>query len=309
MLLVTGGTGFIGSHTVRAALARDGGCVAATRTTRPLPELLAGGSMAAGLSVEAVDVRDTDALVDLGRRHEVTGIVHLAAAAIDDPPLEQLRHNLDGFLAVIEAAKILGVARVTFASSIGVYAGLADASSPLREDTPLPPVGLHGIQASKKVLEVAGDLASRTGDVEVIAVRIPAVWGPGGNPSSRFFELPQLVHAAVRGEVLPEVAGIVSIESVYVRDAGRALVAVQASDRLHHRTYNLGSGAPTNAEVVEAVRAAVPDAAYRVAGALPAERFELDTSRIREDTEWAPEYDLASGIADYVAWLRGGHQR
>jgi len=84
---------------------------------------------------------------------------------------------------------------------------------------------------------------------------------------------------------------------------------VQASGRLHHRTYNLGSGAPTNAEVVEAIRAAVPDAAYRVAGALPAERFELATSRIRGDTEWAPEYDLASGIADYVAWLRDGHQR
>jgi UDP-glucose 4-epimerase len=198
---------------------------------------------------------------------------------------------------------------VTFASSIGVYSGVADARSPISEDTPLPPIGLHGIQASKKVLEVAGDLASRTSEVEVVAVRIPAVWGPGGHPSSQFFDLPQLVNAAVRGEVLPEVAGGAGIESVYARDAGRALVAVQASDRLQHRTYNLGSGAPTNAEVVEAIQTVVPDAVGRLAESTPAGRFELDTSRIRDETAWKPAYDLSSGVADYVAWLRAGHER
>jgi UDP-glucose 4-epimerase len=338
MLLVTGGLGFIGAHTARAALEAHGGCVVTTRTSRALPAALADASSPAhgneqesrvasprlGSIVDTLDIRDTEALIELGRRHGVTGIIHLAAAGIELPALEQIEQNMHGFLSAIAAASALGIDRVTFASSIGVYGVVPDTATTLSEDQPLPPEGLHGIQASKKMLEIAGDLASRSGGPDVVAVRVPAVWGPGGSPRSPFFSLPQLVHAAVNGDELPEVDGGSGLESVYVRDAGRALVAVQASEGLEHRLYNLGSGAPTNAEVIEAIRdvtsdaavadvaaprAAVRDAAPTTAHTDRPSVFGLDTSRIRADTDWTPVYSLQSGIADYVSWLRAGHER
>jgi UDP-glucose 4-epimerase len=53
----------------------------------------------------------------------------------------------------------------------------------------------HVIPAFKKIGELLADAAG----VEVITMRISAIWGPLGRPSSMFFAAPQLVHAAARG--------------------------------------------------------------------------------------------------------------
>ncbi|OEV23364.1 epimerase, partial [Streptomyces nanshensis] len=67
---------FIGSHTVRALLDRGEGCVVVRRGARALPPVLD----AAQVTVEQADVTDLDALLAVGRRHRITGIVHLAGS-------------------------------------------------------------------------------------------------------------------------------------------------------------------------------------------------------------------------------------
>ncbi|MGW0659199.1 NAD-dependent epimerase/dehydratase family protein [Streptodolium elevatio] len=64
MILVTGGLGFIGSHTVRALLDLGEDCVVVQRRPRSLPAMLTGGRVA----VEQADVADRDALLAIGRR-------------------------------------------------------------------------------------------------------------------------------------------------------------------------------------------------------------------------------------------------
>ena len=69
----------------------------------------------------------------------------------------------------------------------------------------------------------------------------------------------------------------------------------------------------TNREVAAAVRRVVPDARIE----LPEGRSQagsgrgicLDISRLRQDTGYQPAYDTQSAVADYLAWLRAGHQR
>jgi UDP-glucose 4-epimerase len=175
----------------------------------------------------------------------------------------------------------------------------------------------HVIQAFKKTGELlAGYLGGATG-IEIISYRI-SPWGPGGNPSSPFTAVPQLVHAAARGTA-PDFSALHSppraddgLDMCYVKDCAKAVGLLQLAPRLGHRTYNVASGRVlTNGEVAAAVRKLVPDARIELPegrGAQSAD-FRLDIDRLREDTGYQPSYDTERATADYIAWLRDGHDR
>ncbi|MGI5439835.1 NAD-dependent epimerase/dehydratase family protein [Streptomyces shenzhenensis] len=82
MILVTGGLGFIGSHTVRALLDLGEDCVLVQRRKVEVPAYLD----AAQVTVEQGDITDLSALLDIGTRHRITGIVHLATGSMPWPP-------------------------------------------------------------------------------------------------------------------------------------------------------------------------------------------------------------------------------
>ncbi len=200
MILVTGGLGFIGLRTTRALLEAGETCVLVQRREPALPEDLAGQ---AGRRVfcERADAADLAALLDVGTRHKITGIVHLAGSVPwppgADEPVDGARKAVGSLLNVVQAAGEWQVPRVGMASTVGVYGGVT-AEPPYREDLPLPMTAGHVIPAFKKAGELlAGYLADATG-IEILSYRISR-WGPGGNPFSSFMALPQLVHAAARG--------------------------------------------------------------------------------------------------------------
>ena len=77
---------------------------------------------------------------------------------------------------------------------------------------------------------------------------------------------------------------------------------------------SIASGkALTNAEVAAVVQAAVPSARFELpegrSPASPGPPVCLDISRLRADTGYRPAYDTARAVADYISWLRAGHQR
>lgn len=100
----------------------------------------------------------------------------------------------------------------------------------------------------------------------------------------------------------------------YVKDCARAIASLQLAPRLNHRTYNIASGkAVTNWEVAAAVKELVPDARIELPeGRRPAGSGRPpcpDITRLREDTGYQPAYDTSRAVADYLAWLREGHDR
>ncbi|RZS44891.1 NAD-dependent epimerase/dehydratase family protein [Herbihabitans rhizosphaerae] len=76
MILVTGGLGFIGSHTVRALLDLGESAVLVQRRAVGVPADLVGEQVV----MEQADITDLEALRDIGARHKITGIVHLAGS-------------------------------------------------------------------------------------------------------------------------------------------------------------------------------------------------------------------------------------
>lgn len=134
-VLITGATGFLGAWTINHLLA-DGNEVIASDVSqdyrrleaiRPLPEK--------GLSLEACDVTDAQALSDLVNRTQPTGIIHLAALQIPQcrqTPALGARVNILGHINVLEAARQAGINKVLYTSSIAAKPrGTANAPSNL----------------------------------------------------------------------------------------------------------------------------------------------------------------------------------
>lgn len=309
MIMVTGGLGFIGSHTTRALLDLGEPCVLVQRRAGGGTPEFVGEAI-----VEQADIIDLAALLDVGTRHKITGIVHLAGSVPWPPgahePVDGARKAITSLLNVLQVARDWGVPRVGVASTIGVYGGV-DAPSPLGEDLPLPMVSGHVIPAFKKIGELLTDYLGGATGVEIVNYRIAAIWGPLGRAASPFFAAPQLVHAAAHGTT-PDLTSLRSPayaedagDLCYARDCGRAIALLQVADRLNHSTYNVASGrATSNAEIIAAIRRVVPDARVDLPTGGTGEPLYLDITRLQQDTGYQPEYDTERAVADYLTWLR-----
>jgi nucleoside-diphosphate-sugar epimerase len=303
MILVTGGLSMIGAHTARALLDLGESVVVTQHRNAELPSFLAGPG---GPSVERLDVTDREAFRELGRRHDITGIVHLAAVglAVADP-VEFFRTNTTGLLNALEVARAWGVRRFSVASSIGSYLGRPEAR--WHEELALPSTTYDNpIPAFKKAAETLTTQSLLDTGVEPLVLRIGTVWGPLGDPASPFFPIPSLINATVRGTEPPTVHAGDGGDRCYAPDCGRAIALLMTSPALRHDTYNVSSGRPvTNAEFAEALATAVPGASVDLLpgrttiGADP----YLDISRLTADTGFTPTFDVTAAVADYVAWL------
>lgn len=314
MILVTGGAGFIGSHTVRALTEAGEECVLLQRRPPQTPAQLAD----LPVHVVQADVADLDALLAAGRRYPVTGIVHLAVALpwprTDPDPVGAAGRALDAFLNIVRAAQAWGVRRVVTASTIGVY-GFATAGA-LTEDAPLPVGRAHVIPTFKKITELLAGHLSTVTDVEIVTARISGTWGPGGHLPDPFFAAPSLAHAAARGSA-PDLSGLAgpayaedALDLLYVKDTGRALALLALTEQLRHGTYNVASGhATSNADVLAALRSAEPGFTYELPSGGQGPVSWLDTTRLRAETGFEPQFGTTTAAADYIAWLRAGHER
>jgi UDP-glucose 4-epimerase len=311
-VLVTGGLGSIGSHTARALLDLGESVVLTAHRSAQLPEYLAA-EPDGRVVVEPLDTTDEATFLDIGRRHEITGIVHLAAGQYDLPdPVAYLRAESVALLNALNAATVWGVRRFSVASSIGVYVGVDEV--PWREDAPLPAVAPHQIHAFKKAAELFAALAGDSAGFETVALRIGTIWGPLGLPDSPFFALPRLLSAAVWGEdsdltpPRPPAYAEDATDLCYVKDCGRAIALLMVAERLNHRTYNVSTGRLVRySEVVAAINAVVPGANITLPKGRnpdrPTDNY-LDITRLEADTGFRPEYDVEHAVPDYVDWLR-----
>jgi UDP-glucose 4-epimerase len=316
MILVTGGLGSIGSHTARALLDLGEPVVLTAHRSTGLPEYLAGEADGR-VWVEPLDITDEAAFLDIGKRHQVTGVVHLAAGQYDLPdPVEYLRAETLGLLNALKAATAWGVRRFSVASTIGVYAGVDEV--PWREEAALLAGAAHQIHVFKKTAELFTTLAGGRAGSEVVNLRIGGIWGPLGLPDSPFFPLPRLLSAAAWGEdpdltpPRPPAYADDAGDLCYVKDCGRAIALLMLAERLNHDTYNVSTGRLVrNSEVVAAINATVPGANITLpAGRTPGRPPDnyMDITRLREDTGFRPQYDVERAVPDYVSWLRH-HQR
>jgi UDP-glucose 4-epimerase len=311
VILITGGMGFIGLHTARRILDAGEQVVLTQFRARREPDFIQP-ELGKRAIAEVLDVRDGAAMLELIRKYDVTGIVHLAVPALAGvDPTEEYQVNMDGLINVLDAARQAGVKRVTIASSITVYFSLP--AGPFHEEDRLPVTSANSTEAYKKAWEILALLYGEQTGLEVVMARASFIYGPlyhsMTNPPSR------MAHAAVKGVPanLTNARGIApfsgdEVDFCYVLDCASALQQLQMAPELPHRVYNVGGGrASTLAELADATRKVVPEAEIPLQeGRSPTARRDpfLDISRARQDVGYEPEYDVTRGMADYIEWLR-----
>ncbi len=190
-LLVTGGAGYIGSHTAVALLEAGHEVVSLDNYSNSSPRALERVQRIAGRPLTTIegDVRDAALLARLFAQHTFDGVIHFAALkAVGESvekPLDYYDNNVGGTLALLQAMQAAGVRRFVFSSSATVY-GAPDAL-PITEQAPIRTTNPYG--ATKAMVEqVLRDLAAADARWSVVSLRY---FNPiGAHPSGEIGEDP-----------------------------------------------------------------------------------------------------------------------
>ena len=322
MILVTGGAGYIGSHSAKA-LRRAGHRVV-------IFDNLSAGHRAAALGAPLVegDVRDVAAVRRAIRDSGADAVMHFAAwltvADSLSDPAGYYRNNVVGTLATLEAMAAEGCRRFVFSSTCAVYGEPAEV--PLRETHPTAPINAYG--QTKLAIEHALPHFERAYGIR--SMRLRYFNAAGADPDGELGEdhtpeihaIPRALDAAaggppfeIFGEDYPTPDGTCLRDYVHVVDLAdahlRALHCLQEGGA--SATYNVGTERPSSVrEVLAAVegvtgRPVARRAAPRRAGD-PAVLY-ASAARIREELGWVPQRPaLETMVQDAWRW-HGSHPR
>lgn len=309
-ILVTGGAGFIGSHTVEALLARGERVVALDNFNTYYDPQRKRSNVApfmgnSGFRLVEGDVRDRDALEGLFTSERIERVVHLAAMAgvrfsIKDPELYE-RVNVGGTQNLVELAIKHEIENFVHASSSSVY---GDAPVPYREDartdTPLSPYA-----ATKKMAEVMLYTYHYLYKLPMSLLRFFTVYGPRGRPDMAVYLFTDWI---ARGQPLRLYGdGSQGRDYTYVTDTVSGIIA--ALDRpAPYNIYNLGNANPhPNAYLIELIerelgeRARVERLEYP---SMDPQQTSADITRARQDLGYNPQVPLEEGVRRFVAWYK-----
>lgn len=290
-VLITGGTGFIGGHLVRALAEHGHHPITLSRRPAGLP----------GVPHISADVGSVDAFRAVDG---VDAIVHLAglsnASESLGRPVEYVRVNAMGTLNMLEAARKCG-ARLLLASSQRVYRPSVD---PLAEDAPLEPQDPYGY--SKLFGERWAEMYTRFYGVPTVVLRFFSVYGPGLMVTSGASGVAGIfVARALRGE--PIIAHADQRRDLtYVTDVvAGMLLALERPTHLHC-CYNVATGVGTSMEELAEItrRVARSRSEIRVERSAAFGHLVADISRARQELGYSPRVDLEEGLERYIAWYR-----
>ncbi|EFW93490.1 NAD-dependent epimerase/dehydratase [Haladaptatus paucihalophilus DX253] len=307
-VLVTGGTGFIGSYTAKELLDHGHDVVAydLSTDTRILEKL----GIADDVEIRRGDITDSTDVFRVVRETDATRIVHLAAllttTARENPRLA-IDVNVRGTNTIFEAARTFSdqVERVAWASSAAVFAPPANYDDDwVTEDDLVYPDTLYG--ASKEFNEHQARVYFEDHDLSHVALRPTVAYGPYRETGGSAF-LANIIEKPALGEPFSVKYGDQVIDWQHVEDIAQAFrrAAFTPDEDLNQRVYNVRGTVATIREAAETVEKIVPDADLEVSdeGKLPWTQ-KLDMTAIQEDLGYEPRYDLESGFRSYINVLR-----
>lgn len=311
--LVTGGTGQIGSFLCSELVAKGEDVVCCDIK----PNLSNISSIVQRVSVKTLDVSDQDGLIELVKLRQVDCIMHLAALVLIDSmrnPPAAYRVNIMGTNNVLEAARLLDVKKVVFASSVLVYghpktrkAGVAD-----EYDAPNPPNDPYS--TSKIANELMGLYYHDTYGMDVNSLRITAAWGPGRYTgyTGSFNDYIRRV-AVGEGPEFPENFAYkdAKLRWLYVKDVSHAFAHVASVIKPARYLYNTGSRFPFSAsDVVDSLNSIFPDRHLVLTpSAEPTEisanvagpnGLDVDCSALYDELGFDSNFNLQTALKDMV---------
>lgn len=225
--------------------------------------------------------------------------------ASDSDPAGSLVGAVAPAVTVLELARRTGGRRVVLASSGGTIYG-CPTTFPTPESAPLEPISVHGLNAV--AMERYARFFADRHSLDVLVLRYSNLYGPGQLAQRSQGVIAAWGRAIMAGEPIVLFGdGSVRRDFIYADDAAMATILV-ATNPAAHGAYNVGSGCASSLRDVLRVIEDVADRPVFVdtldARGIDVPLVELDCSRIRDLTGWAPTTGLSDGIAASLAWLR-----
>ncbi|MFT4933199.1 MAG: UDP-glucose 4-epimerase, partial [Natronomonas sp.] len=267
-VLVTGGTGFLGSYVAEELVAEGHDVVAYDLSTDD--RILSKLGIAEDVAIRRGDVSEATDVIRAVRETGATRVIHLAALltnAARDNPRTALDVNVVGTNNVLEAARVLDdqIERVAWASSAAVYATPDNYEMPVDEDDLVYPETLYG--ATKEYNEHQTRVYHEEYGVSHVGLRPTVAYGPYRETGGSAF-LANIVEKPALGESFSVEYGDQAIDWQHARDIAQAfrLAAFAPEADLGQRVYNVRGELATIREAVETVRTILPDADLTVSG-------------------------------------------
>ena len=302
-VLVTGGAGFIGSNLARLLL--DEG-----REVTVYDDLSSGyrrnvGALPRARFVEG-DVRDAERLTEAMRGADT--VFHLAASVGNtrsiEHPVDDSEINVIGTLRVLEAARSLGVRKVVFSSSAGIFGELKFL--PIREDHPVEPDSPYG--ASKLAAEKMCLAYAKLYELEAIALRYFNVYGINQRYDAYGNCIPIFAHRMLRGETVTIFGdGEQTRDFVNVRDVARAnLLASEA--RGVSGAFNVASATSITINRLVGLMSEAsglrPEVVYGPPRKGDVRHSRADITAAHASLGFEPSVGMTEGLAEYMMWAK-----
>lgn len=316
-VLVTGATGFVGSHVVEALIQRGAEVTALARSPAKAAEL-----SRLGVRVVQGQLNDRPAVEDAIRGQAI--VYHVAGAIAARDEAEFLRANRDGTRTVVEAAEAAGTSRLVLVSSLAA-GGPAPRGLPLDGSEIPRPVTAYGRS------KLAGEQVVRASRLSWTIVRPAIVYGPRDREVLKLFRLARLGVVPLFGD------GAQELSAIHAADLAAALLAAGESTTTAGRTYHACHPEVfTSSDFGRAIGAAmgrsirhlripfrlghalltVTEAGARLTGQVTIlttdkakEFFQPawtgDPTPLVRDCAWRATHDLRSGLAETYQWYRG----
>jgi UDP-glucose 4-epimerase len=325
-VLITGGAGYIGSHTCLNLL-REGYDVAVVdNLCNASEESLKRVQQITGRSLlfYKLDLLDKSGLTSIFRSQEIDAVVHLAGLKAvgesTEMPLCYYQNNITGTLILLEVMKDFGVKTIVFSSSATVYGN--PQKVPITEDFPLYPTNPYG-RTKLMIEEILRDVRASDSGWQIVLLRYFNPVGahesgqigedPNGVPNNLFPYMAQvavgkLKELSVFGRDYPTPDGTGVRDYIHVVDLARG--HLKALEKLGTKpglvTFNLGTG--RGYSVLEAIEAFSKASGRPIPHKIVARRpgdvasCYADPSLARRELGWKSTRDLAMMCADAWRW-------
>ena len=298
-VLLTGASGFIGSHLARLLIANG---ESVTAILKPSSARWRIADLPSSMRVIECDIRDRAQLTGRLAEDLPDVCIHLAWHGWSGPSLTAA-DNLSSLAASAELLRAVADAGCPRFVGVGTCFEYDTAAGMLTESTPARPRDLYGV--CKHSLWTAAQALSPIAKMDVAWARVFLVYGPFDDERRL---VPSLALSLIRGEVARTTPGEQIRDIMHVEDAAAAIWAIARSR--HTGEVNVASGVPVKvADIARHIGDIVgrPDLLH--IGALPYRASDPpvlvgDISRLRDTIGWAPRYDLVSGLGQTVAWWR-----
>jgi UDP-glucose 4-epimerase len=297
-VIVTGGSGFIGSHVVDALVDAEHDVTVLDHRVRP---------HRSDVGFEDIDLLDLSSVLEATKGAE--HIFHLAAVSnvnyAHKYPVYTTSLNVMGTTNILESARINGASRVHLASTVWVYNGVPHAEE-VDESVPFHLNGAGHIYTSTKMAcEMLCHNYSELYELPFTVLRYGIPYGPRMREE---LLIPIFLKKALAGEALTIAGrGEQYRKFLYVRDLADAHVLAMAESAAGE-TYNLEGPRPvTVLEVAERIREAVGDhVQIEFTPARPGDFGGklVSAEKAKRELGWQAEIDFETGLARTVEWFR-----